>query len=643
MPDPVARPGSVASAAAPDGEPASRIGPRAAALAVSIAAGALALGVAWRYPIHPLFVIATLLAYAAALWKWPRLWLVVVPAALPALDLGPWTGWTMVEEPDLVALATLAVLVLRAPPRRADLVLRGLSGAAVALSALACVVGVAVALTRADLTMAPSAIAELSPLDPLRVAKGFVLALALLPFLRRALAERADALFLFAAGMTTGLALVAAATLAERIVFTGPFDFRVVYRVVGTFSSMHFGGGYIGGFVAMALPFLGVPSSRHRIASLAARLLVALGALYALVVTFARAAYGSAIIASLVFAAGGAASALRRGERRALVLPLVLLVAVAGVVAVAAQDARFMVRRLEHLPPDLDMRLAEWRSGMALSDPGLVTMVVGMGLGSYARTVLARRPGGRYPTDVALATENGRHFLRVHAGIALYVGQKVSVEPRQAYRFTATLRTPDHGLLVAVLCEKLLLYSVNCRNVVFVPRLPGVWQTFDGWLPSFGLGERNIHGLRRPVELSLFVPGRGTSLDIADVGLTDAAGHALLANGDFARGIDRWLPTDDNHAIWRIENQYLMTWFEEGALGIAALLLLAAASLSAAWRATAQGDAVAPALAAAVAAVLASGAFDCPLEVPRLAALFYLIAFAALAAGERAQPRAGTS
>lgn len=105
-----------------------------------------------------------------------------------------------------------------------------------------------------------------------------------------------------------------------------------------------------------------------------------------------------------------------------------------------------------------------------------------------------------------------------------------------------------------------------------------------------------------------------------------------------ARGLERWLPTDDDHAIWRIKNQYLMSFFEQGALGLAALLLLAAAALRDAWRAAARGNAMAPALAASIAAVLASSLFDCPLEVPRLAALFYLIAFAALAVGDNAAP-----
>ena len=71
------------------------------------------------YPVAPWALGIALMAYAAALLRWPGLWLAVVPAVLPALDLTPWTGWTRVGEPDLFVLVTIAILALRAPPRRA--------------------------------------------------------------------------------------------------------------------------------------------------------------------------------------------------------------------------------------------------------------------------------------------------------------------------------------------------------------------------------------------------------------------------------------------------------------------------------------------------------------------------------------------
>ena len=73
-------------------------------------------------------------------------------------------------------------------------------------------------------------------------------------------------------------------------VFTGLFDFTTDYRVVGTFFSMNVGGGHIGAYIAMALPFLFVCLLRPRPLTLLAMFGIASGAGYALVVSYARAA-----------------------------------------------------------------------------------------------------------------------------------------------------------------------------------------------------------------------------------------------------------------------------------------------------------------------------------------------------------------
>ena len=69
--------------------------------------------------------------------------------------------------------------------------------------------------------------------------------------------------------------------------------------------------------------------------------------------------------------------------------------------------------------------------------------------------------------------------------------------------------------------------------------------------------------LRRPVELSLSGP-QGHTIEVRDISLTDNHGNPLLANGDFADGLDRWIFTDDSHVSWRMLNQYLMLFFETG-------------------------------------------------------------------------------
>src|SRR3546814_12626643 len=71
-----------------------------------------------------------------------------------------------------------------------------------------------------------------SPYNALRVAKGLVWALLLLPPLSYALArDRVAALWQLRAGYLFGLSAVVAFALRQRQVFTGLFDFHLPFRV----------------------------------------------------------------------------------------------------------------------------------------------------------------------------------------------------------------------------------------------------------------------------------------------------------------------------------------------------------------------------------------------------------------------------
>jgi glycopeptide antibiotics resistance protein len=593
---------------------------------------ALAAAIAVNYPLAPWVLGIALLIYAAVLWRWPALWLAVIPAVLPAVDLTPWTGWMHVGEPDLFVLVTIGILALRAPPGRTDFRLEGIPAAALVLSLISYCLSVALGLALPG-PEGGSDNAYLRPDNALRLAKGFFTALALLPFLRARMRTHGDAIVWLGTGMAAGLALVAAATLAERAAFTGLFDFTSDYRVVATFSSMHVGGGHIGAYIAMALPFLLVCLLRPRPLTLLAMFGIAIGAGYALVVSYARAAYAAALVSMLTAGLGWAWAARHRHTGRAstLALSALLLLTIGGIV-VAAVGSGFMAERLRTVVPDLADREGNWRGGLALRDDNPATALFGMGLGTYPRIVLARRSDERFPTNFVVAQDGGYRFLSLHAGLPTYFGQKVPVRPDRQYRVFAALRSPDgKGVLSVILCEKMLLYSANCRDTTFRSHLPRTWESFGAAISSVGLDEDATLGwFKRPVELALFDPVPGSTIEIGHIRMLDPQGRDILANGDFSRGTERWYFTDDQHLIWRIKNQYLMSLFESGALGLASFILLAATALAGAARAMGRGDRMAAAVAASVVAFVCSGVFDYLLGVPRLAALFYLVAFCGL-------------
>ena len=104
------------------------------------------------------------------------------------------------------------------------------------------------------------------------------------------------------------------------------------YRVVGPFTSMRIGGGHIGAYAAMALPFvLTLGPRRGRWFLWPVFIAIGLGGTYTLAVTFARTAYMAALGAGLVTGMG-LLLASRRGRTTwpFAVVPIALLAAVLG-------------------------------------------------------------------------------------------------------------------------------------------------------------------------------------------------------------------------------------------------------------------------------------------------------------------------
>ena len=184
---------------------------------------------------------------------------------------------------------------------------------------------------------------------------------------------------------------------------------------------------------------------------------------------------------------------------------------------------------------------------------------------------------------------------------------------------------PPGGGVAAILCWKLLLYSDQCRSVNLQPQATGAWEELSAPISAAGLAAGDARSaIPPPVDFSLAVTP-GATLALADIRLTDRAGRNLLANGDFAAGTHHWFFTDDDHWRWRIFNQYLMTLFEGGVLGLAALLLFAGGSIWSAVSALRRGEAMGAAVAASLVAFLCSCLVDSLLEAPRLATLFFLV------------------
>ncbi|WP_374584660.1 hypothetical protein [Pseudoduganella sp.] len=299
------------------------LGRRAGALA----ALALLLAAASVYPAPKLLLAGLLGAYMALLWWRPHAWLLAVPALLPVLDFAPWTGWFFLEELDLLLLATCAVGYWRLGDARAPTRLPGPVRLALAVFLLCYLV----AAWRGIMPLAPldanSFANYTSPYNGLRVLKGVLWPLLLLPLLRATAGEQgANLQRLLVPGMLLGLAACSLAVVWERLAFPGLFNFASDYRPTAPFSAMHTGGAALDAYLAMAFPFVTLwlvnhPPPRRLALGLAA---LAVG-VFAGLTTFSRDIYLAYAAAGGVIALLGAANHLKAGSLSARTLGASLL------------------------------------------------------------------------------------------------------------------------------------------------------------------------------------------------------------------------------------------------------------------------------------------------------------------------------
>jgi hypothetical protein len=595
-----------------------------------------AVALAWTYPLGGWQALTALAAWIAALWWRPALWFVLLPAMTPALDLGPWTGWIARSEVDIAVLATVAVLLLRAPPTRQDFWpdarVRLFPRFVIALATLACLVGMLRGFSMTAHFPGGSNNPYLTWLNTLRLAKPFLSALVLLPFMRTRQRQHGDAALLFSVGMLVGLALVSLAAVAERIAFTDLSGIHNDFRITATFSSMHVGGGHIGAYLAFAMPFMIICLLRLRLWTLVGLIVLLPLSGYTLAVTFARTAYLASFVSVMITCAAWMVALRRRGNRLdtiggALIGAAVVIALIAGL------NTDFMRYRIAQIWPDLATREANWDDGLDRRDLGPVAFLLGMGTGSYPRFAALRSPPDQQPGTYVVRHEGAQTYLQTRFGPRFYFGQKVPVVHGATYTLMFDMRAPVPGTTVAVLlCSKLLLYSADCHGLHLTVTQADVWQHVAESLPAPIQREE----LPTPVELS-FATGAGVVMDMAHVRLIGPDGRPegrnIVANGDFVRGTTRWFFTSDVHRLWRILNSPLSIWFEGGVLGTVAVTLLVVSALAGAGRAIRRGDPIGAPIAGAMLAILVSGCFDNIFEAPRIAVLFNLVAMLGLMLG----------
>lgn len=583
------------------------------------------------FPVAVPWLLGGLVAYSALLLYRPAAWLLVVPALLPVLDLTPWSGRLFFNEFDYLLLTTVAAGLWHGAYRWQHLPLGRGGGLLLVL-----IVSMQIVSTLRGLAPWPApdvgAFSNyLSPYNSLRLAKGLLLALLLLPLLGAAQARGTAVGRLFALGMLLGLATACASILWERLIFAQLFNFDRAYRVTGLFAGMHTGGAFVDGYLLFALPFVAACFLlwRSQLAQIGGLVLL-VPALYAVLVTFSRTNYLALGLIALVLLAGGLVLLARR--RWTLwqvggVLGAVLLLG--ALVMIPVLQGQYIQSRFATVSNDFQTRLNHWNNALRWMDDSASTTLLGMGKGSFPRTYYWNNPAATLQSQFALFGDEQGHYVRFSASDpdgALYLRQSLDLREPGPYQLSLTLRNngDEPGRLLIEFCERNILTpfrTCDWLGLNFAGAADG-WQTYHtevNPLPSrlFGLWPR-------PLEIVVLNRGLDSALDVDEVRITAPSGAELLANAGFEQGMDHWFFSDGNHLAWHIKNLWLAIGFEEGLIGLGLFLLLLTVTAVRLSRRLKRGERLALLLMMAFTGFLAAGLFDSLFDEPRMTLLFYL-------------------
>ena len=605
----------------------------------------------WHFPVYQVALALGLAGYLALLLKFPSSWLVVLPVLVPILDLTPVSGRVFHNAFDLFLLATVCAALTRreAMFQTLKLGLEGwlLLGLLVLWQSYTTLLGL-MPLAPLD---ANSFVSYYSEFNALRIAKGFFGALLLLPMLGQLQSRGDSVLRWLVPGMVASLAVAIVVVLWERWLFTGLWNFATPYRVTGLFSIMATGGAPIDAHLIATLPFLYFLFASGKRSLQVTAILLLLGGLYSVAVTFSRANYPALLCSALVLAglwwsqnrAGRPLRDLRKRAGWAAVLVFT------GLVLLPVFSGDYIRERFQTVQHDLSTRFDHWAGATDLVDDGLSATLFGMGKGSFPRTYFWQRPDGQMQSTASHAVEDQNGFLTLgksHSQGELYVRQRFSVTEPGPYRLSIALRphADQKTRLLIEFCERVIFQAYKeCRwrGINTAPD-SSQWQTYNTPFSVDELGVGNWLSAR-PVEISILNRGLKAGIDIDNVQIITPSGRELLRNSRFEQGLDNWFLYSGDHLAWHVKNIWFDAYFEGGVVGATILVFLMLVLAVVLTKRTKSGDRLAPVLAAAFSGLMVVGMFDTLFDDPKIGLLFYLLVIVALCrATETAQSSSTT-
>ena len=494
---------------------------------------------------------------------------------------------------------------------------------AVLIFGVATTISLAIGLSPLPALDSNSFFSYLSSYNALRVWKGFLQTMLLLPFLGAMLDSMRNFRLYAFSGLLIALGFTLVLIVWERAIFPGVFNFYQEYRVTGLFSALHTGGELIDGYLILMIPFVLITTLmlRRNIGIACSCALFALS-IYAVLVTYSRITIVAFFVCGILLVLMSS-SGIRDPKRYyRTVLPILLI---ATFVLVPISRAPYIQSRFEAIEQDLKSRITHWENVIRIKPSDWKSKLFGAGLGSFPRYYYIDSLSAIPLPAHQMISETDDSFLRIHGGTGHYVVQRVFLPDSPRLELQLDLKkTSRSDRLTLLLCEKALLYSYRCNNSSILVEPSESWRSYETKVENFD--HRNWRQSQRAVYFGFYFTANH-SLDIDNVVLADEGGAKLIRNGDFEEIHDHWYFTSDDHLRWHIKNLALYLWFEFGWIGLLAFIFLVLSPIPGLLQNARRGDLGAKALLTSIIGFLIVSITSSPFDFPRLTFQFFIVLF----------------
>jgi len=588
-----------------------------------------------NFPTFKLELIIAITLYAIALSYWSKLWMIILPALLPVLDLTPWSGRILVTEFDFFIFSSITISLAF---NRLDFTFFKTVGSIkwlILLLTISYSISTLIGYFSLKEIHSTDFHLYLTEYNSLRVAKGFFAALCFLPILAYEKKQGTPIAKILSIGIIIGFVLAIISIIWERLVFPGFFDFSNTYRISGLFSGLLLGGTMLDGYLLLAFPFFFILfySFNKPWVNLLGIIIFTFG-LYCILVTFTRTNY-LAVSASILILAFGTKIIHHKSSKHPrfsyLIFPIIALL-----IAFSIFKGGYIMNRFSTTLNSFDHRLDHWSKANQLKHNGITAFLLGNGKGSYPNTYINNDDSGLTMARFWLQEERTKDrgiikFIRLSPSDkngTLNIIQRITINQSGIYKVNITLRNTSkkpQKLLVEFCKKNILKFKGECQWQGFTPpNNTQNWQTITKNLSSDGF-TKGILSAVTPIDINILNRGLKNRLDIAQVEIIAPDGSQVLKNTQFKNNFDHWFFSSGNHMAWHIKNLWVSSFFEGGLIELALITILLIALSIRLYKQLREGNYYALAILASISGMMIVGLFGSIFDEPRISWLFFLI------------------